>query len=138
MGGGVINDMGPYMIDVCTRFSKRCLVNSNIRNGINHLDPIFISAQFGQNIFLTYFGLIYLTKTRLNFSDNLVVSLERVFSPPSDYEAVILKQSDGRSTELQSVQRMYLNFIFNVFLSFTQRKISLPFFQSLKCNVIDF
>ena len=125
MGGGVINDMGPYMIDVCTRFFEEMPknINSNIRNGINHLDPIFISAQFGQNIFFNGifgFNLPYQNQVKF-FSDNLVVSLERVFSPPSDYEAVILKQSDGRSTEITvgaaDVFELYFQRIFELYLT---------------------
>ena len=125
MGGGVINDMGPYMIDVCTRFFDEMpqSIHSNIRNSINHLDPVFISAQFGRNIFFNgIFGFNLPYQNQVNFfSNNLVISLARVFSPPPDYEAVILKQSDGRSTEIKvgsaDVFELYFKRIFELYLT---------------------
>jgi predicted dehydrogenase len=137
MGGGVINDMGLYMIDICTRFfdSMPIRIHSNIKKDINFLDPIFISAEFKNNNFFNgIFGFNLPYKNYVKYiSNDTINSLERVFSPPADYEIIIKNHKNGldSTTNVSSadVFELYFYYIFNLYRNKKFDKILLEFEQ---------
>jgi len=126
LGGGALNDAGAYTIALA-----KDILGKNIELNFAHIDhkdyPVDISGcalftNSSANIFCKWgFGIAYRNSIELNFEKgNLFI--DRAFSKPYDYEAIIKLEKDGEISEFISGEDNHFINMFDYFYELVDEK----------------